>query len=275
VYKRHVVIIAIIPIILGLPLAISILVGGGCTLVVPLLLGGQIVKGWNAETHQIAEAHPFLFLRKVRDIKRSGYYLELASILAAIAIVATRNELMSLFSSNTLILALFEFWPIELVFLQTLFSFWAPTPFEGLRASLRSEFDVEKLPERSWLDDSISYFNRLSAKNIGFTLSTNLSLDLLLYGSQSRILRITMLLSDLYLDHLEYLGFIADISEIAQKPIAEILEKNAGFLAFIKKNQASVLSILGLAVTSLIALSPFIVQYFLNPLISEWSQLLH
>ncbi|HEV2138569.1 MAG TPA: hypothetical protein VGR53_06975 [Nitrososphaerales archaeon] len=269
-------VIVIVPVLFGLPGVLSVLVGLGGALVIPLYLGDRILKGWDRETAQVAQAHPFLFLKKVRSLKRTGYFIEAAVILVSAVLVFGRYNLAALFSGALLYLALLELWPIELVFLLLQLNFfWTPASFDALRASLRSDSDPEKDTGVTWLDDSILYFNRLSTKSIGLTLSRSLSPDVLLFGSTTRSLRITMLLGRFdSREDPDYLGFITDLSSIARKPIAEIIEKES-FFSSMAKNKGTILGFLGVVVPILFALSPYVIPYFVNPIISQWSQLFH
>lgn len=269
-----VVVVTVTAILFGVPRVVGALVGGAASLFIPLLAGKRIIRKWDMEAPHIASAHPFLFIEKVRSIKRTGYLVQLAVIIVLIAILAGRDSLPKLFASTPLTLAFLEFVPIELVLLQVQLSFWAPDPFDASRASLLSELDVERGSRLSWIDDSLEYFNRLSAKSTGLALK-DLSLNAILYGSESRSLRVYALLSNL--DNREapdYVGFMNELLEIAQKPIAEIADKT-GFAAFIKGHQGVILSLLGTVIPLIIVLSPYIIPIFVNPVIQAWSQLFH
>lgn len=269
-----VLLIAVVPVLFGVPIVVSILIAGGATLFIPLLAGRHITKRWDDETSHIASTHPYLFIGKVRSIKRTGYLIQLVVILVVIVIAVGRDNLSNLFSNAPLWLALLEFFPIELVLLQVQLSFWAPDPFDASRASLLSEFDVERGSRPSWLDDSIEYFNRLSARSTGIALN-DLGLNVLLFGSESRSLHVHMLLSNL--DNRgapNFLGFVNELSEITQKPTADIADK-AGFATVVKRNQGTILTLFGTVIPLLIALSPYIIPIFVNPIIQAWSQLFH
>ena len=269
-----VLLFAVVPILVGVPRVLSVIAAGAALLLIPFLAGKRIIRRWDEETPHIASTHPFLFIEKARSIKRTGYFVQLTVILVLLIIVIGRDSLNSLFSDAPLTLILLEFLAVELVLLQVQLSFWAPDPFDALRASLQSEFDVERGSRLSRVDDSIEYFNRLSAKSTGLALRDQ-SLNVFLFGSESRSLRIYALLSNL--DDREapdYQGFMNELSEIAQKPIAEIADR-AGFATIIKRNQGTILSLLGTVIPLLIALSPYIIPIFVNPVIQSWSQLFH
>lgn len=265
---------AVVPILAGVPGAFSLLVTGSAMIVLPLAVGRRFEGRWNRETPIISATYPSAFLAKVKGIKRTGYFIMLGAVLLAVTTPFTHSDLASFFASSPLALAFLYIWAVELVLIQTQLNFWAPRPFYALRACLLSEFDEKRAPTTSWLDDSLTYFSRLSARSAGLTLRDDLSLDAILFGSQFRRLSISKLLRYLDSENVDYVGFVKELSEMTNRPVTDIVEK-AGLTVAIRRNQTWILGSLAVAVPVLIALSPYIVQYSLDPIFQSWSQLFH
>ena len=261
---------------MGVPAILSVIIGAGGTLVVPLYMADRIAMKWDTEFPQVARAHPFSVLARVRSLRRTGYLIDTIVIVITAFLVTNRIGFAELFSTAPLYLGLLELWPVELAFFVLRLNFsWAPDPLAALRAAILSESDPEKGAGKSVLDDSIYYFNRLSAKKLGLVLSPDLSPDIHLTGSPTRSIRISNLLGRLNnREDLDYLGFIADISNIVRKPVSEVLEK-ASLLSSLARNKGTILGVLGVVVPILVALSPYLIPHVLTPIVSQWSKVFH
>lgn len=204
---------AVVPILAGVPKAFSLLVTGSAMLLLPFAVGRRLAGRWDDETPTMSAAHPSAFLTKVRGIKRTGYFIMLGALILGVATPLIHDDLATFFSSSPLTLAFLYIWAVELVLIQTQLNFWSPRPVYALRACLLSEFDAERPPTTSWLDDSLAYFSRLSAKNVGLALRDDLSLNATLFGSPLRRLSISRLLRCLDSDSVDYNGFVKELSE--------------------------------------------------------------
>ncbi len=256
--------------LLGLPKTVALVVAAVAVFAAPFALAQHITRGWDRELPGIVAAHPVRFLRKVRDLRYSGYIIQVMAIAILLLYLVRQPEVPNLLVQTPLLVAFVYFFIIELVLLQVALNFWRPNPLVSLRACLLAEEDAEKTGRESWLDDALDYFNLLKEKDFVLGIRDELSLDALLLGSSLRRLHASFLLRDV--DSGNYVGFVNDLAIIAHKPVSEIVGR-VGFGENIRKNQWTMLSIV-LPIVVVLATNPSVLHTIADPIINSWSNLL-
>ena len=256
--------------LLGFPKGVGLVATGVAILVAPIVMGWRIMIRWNREAPLVVAEHPVRFLRKVRDIRYAGYVVQAIALGFLVYYLAGQPGAPSLLAQAPLEVAFVYFFVIEVVLLQVTLNFWRPEPLVCLRACLSSEEDAERTQVETWLDDALDYFNQLKTRGFALGVKEDVSLDALLFGSSSRRKYAYFLLRDV--DTQDYHAFVNDVSEVARKPVGEIVGR-VGVLEKIRKNQWTILSTI-VPVLLVLVTNPSMLQAVANPIINNWSNLL-
>ena len=266
------IIAAIIPVISGIGGIAAILIALLFSLGLPVLVARRVGRQWSEESERIADLHPYHFLSKVRAIKRNGYVLELSVVVVGTFLVLEQANLVALLAGLSIISALVLMFPIELILLVVFLNFWEPRAFIALRAAIRSEFDHERGTKLSWLDDSVRYYNVLASKLTGLVVKRNLSVQALLFGSPLKDVHVGELLHSVETaDYSEFLGTLATLSG---HKVHEIVNRSGTINSFLN-DPLPTLTGLSIVIPIVVAGLPYVGPFLINPMIKEWTQLLH